>query len=273
MSILSVDQNLCLKDNECAEVCPKNIIDVDNNGYPHLDNNKQVECIKCGHCVTICPVSALALDGMKPECCSNLSDDWRVSSDVIDKFMKSRRSIRAYKKRKIEKEKLEKLIDIARYAPSGLNLQPVKWKIVNDREKLQQMVDLSIDWMKYVIKEKFPWAEALAMQKYVTEYEKGKDPILKGAPAVVIAYGNKKEVRLEKSSTIALSYLELAAYSFDLGVCWAGYFEAILKFCKPVRDMFELSRKDQCTGALMIGYPKYQYKKIPTRKPADIIWL
>jgi nitroreductase/NAD-dependent dihydropyrimidine dehydrogenase PreA subunit len=273
MDILAVEQSRCLKDRICTEVCPKNIIMIDNNGHPYIEENNQSECIKCGHCVVVCPVAALTLSDIKPSDCSDIFDSWKISSDAMDRFMKSRRSIRSYKKKNIEKEKLEKLIDIARYAPSGLNIQPVKWKIINDREKIQHMIDLSMDWMKYVIKEKFPWAEALNMHKFVAEYDSGKDPILKGAPAIIVAYGDKKEVSLERSSTIALSYLELASYSFDLGVCWAGYFEAIIKFCKPVRDIVGLSRKDQCTGVLMIGYPKFKYKKIPTRKPVDITWL
>ncbi|HJO93854.1 MAG TPA: nitroreductase family protein [Victivallales bacterium] len=273
MGIIKVDQNRCIKDKICSDVCPKNIIEIDDNGYPFIQESNQFECINCGHCASICPTAALMLHEIKPDTCLDIPENWKISSELIETFMKSRRSVRAYKGRSIEKEKLEKLIDIARYAPSGLNLQPVKWKILNDREKLQQIVNLSIDWMKYVIREEFPWAEALAMHKHVDEYEQGKDPILKGAPAIIIAYGDKKESSLEKSSTIALSYLELAAYSFNLGTCWGGYFEAILKFCKPVRDIIGLTRKDQCTGVLMIGYPKYKYKKIPLRKPADITWL
>jgi len=53
--------------------------------------------------------------------------------DVIKKglqIFRYRRSIRNYKTKAVEKEKIEKLIDMASYAPSGHNMQPVNWQIM-----------------------------------------------------------------------------------------------------------------------------------------------
>ena len=42
----------------------------------------------------------------------------------------------------------QKILDIARYAASGGNGQPVQWRIVYDPEEVDRLASLTVDWMK-----------------------------------------------------------------------------------------------------------------------------
>ena len=69
--------------------------------------------------------------------------------------------------------------------------------------------------------------------------------------------------------TIALTYLELAAPSIGLGCCWAGYFYAAATTFPPLQEALALPKNHQCFGAMMAGYPKFNYHRMPLRKYPD----
>ena len=59
--------------------------------------------------------------------------------DVYD-AMKKRRSIRKYRKGKISNDMLERLLECASIAPSGMNLQPWELVVVTDDETKKKLV-------------------------------------------------------------------------------------------------------------------------------------
>ncbi|MGZ7043125.1 MAG: nitroreductase family protein, partial [Methanobacterium sp.] len=50
--------------------------------------------------------------------------------DFLD-LVKSRYSVRAYKNQPVEEEKLEKILEAARFAPTAVNYQPFKIIVIN----------------------------------------------------------------------------------------------------------------------------------------------
>ncbi len=91
--------------------------------------------------------------------------------------MISRRSIRGYIKKPIEQEKVEQLLDVARFAPNGANRQVIHWVVVNDPVKVHRIAEMTIEWMK-AIKEKNPalYDEA-NLELFVGPWELGQDEI------------------------------------------------------------------------------------------------
>jgi len=53
-----------------------------------------------------------------------------------------RRSIRKYKKKKVEEEKIEKLLKAATAAPSAGNEQPWHFIVIRDRDKLNHLAEV-----------------------------------------------------------------------------------------------------------------------------------
>lgn len=58
--------------------------------------------------------------------------------NVLD-IAKKRYSVRAYKNKPVEKEKLDKILACAHVAPTAANLQPVKLLVVQDKKRLKSI--------------------------------------------------------------------------------------------------------------------------------------
>jgi len=124
----------------------------------------------------------------------------------LSEAIKGRRSIRAFKKRDVPEEIVEKLIDAASWAPSAGNIQP--WEFVIAR--------------KSAIKEKL--AQAALDQAFVEE-----------APLVIVVCANETRSSMGygfrgrtlyciQDTAAAIQNILLTTHSLGLGACWIGSF-------------------------------------------------
>ena len=70
-------------------------------------------------------------------------ESFTVDADNLLNFIKFRRSIRNFKSKKIEKEKIEKIIEAGRFTQTSTNSQDVSYTIVID--KLDKLKDLAFE--------------------------------------------------------------------------------------------------------------------------------
>ena len=145
-TIIKVDENLCINCGSCIRACPGGLITKEQFPVPIEDSWNL--CIDCGHCVAICPTEAMHQRSMGPEDCEAIDIQLIPQWDRVRQYLITRRSIRGYIKKPIEKEKIMQLLDVARYAPNGANRQVIRWVVVNDPVKVHQIAEMTIDWMK-----------------------------------------------------------------------------------------------------------------------------
>lgn len=271
MNQSNVDTGKCKHDGICAAVCPMNIIEL-KEGIPALVAGLEELCIKCGHCVAVCPHGALSFDEMKADDCPPLKKEMALGLAQAEQFLRSRRSIRTYLEKAVEREKLAKLVDMAHYAPTGTNSQQVQWLVINSREQMHNLAGMVVAMVRHLIKEEHPLAKAYRLERSVAAWEAGKDPILRGAPALVVAHAPKGYALAQVDSAIALTFLDLAAPATGLGTCWAGFFMMAAAQWPPLQQALALPDGHACFGALMIGYPAYEYHRLPLRKEAVVNW-
>ncbi|MDD5440066.1 MAG: nitroreductase family protein [Candidatus Omnitrophica bacterium] len=274
MAALTIDKTECISCGTCIAECPVRIIAMDPaEKIPAITKGAEELCINCGHCVCACPKSAASLDTMDVTDCKDLPQDWQLSPAKVEALLKGRRSIRNFKDDPVDKKILTQLIDTARYAPSGINRQPVKWAVVHEKAKVAELSKLVCEWMKGLIKNKAPLVEALRLEHIVQSCDEGHDRICRGAPHAVIAYALKDDMLAPQAATIALSYLDLIAVSYGLGTCWAGYVHMAVNASPDVVKFLGLSKKSACFGAMLVGYPKFDYYAIPLRNKPHIVWV
>lgn len=273
MKFFSVDRYRCVKCGACLASCPIKILKMDETmRLPVMVSKGEKICIRCGHCISVCPHRAISLQYMHHDHGIPLRHDWRIPPEKLEHFMKGRRSIRAYKKEPVDKAKLAKLIDIARYAPSGVNAQPVRWEIIYYKDRVHGLAQRVIGWMRTQIDGGSPLAKTLRMKRIVGAWDKNNDWVCRGAPHLVIAYAPKNDMAAAQDCTIALTYFELAAASAGIGTCWAGYASIAINMSNMVRRHVFLSNRMNCYGAMLVGYPKFNYHRIPARNKPHIIW-
>jgi len=273
MPLFKVDQQKCLRDGLCVAECPAKIIEIiGKEGFPTPVAGAERFCIECGHCVAVCPHGALSLKTMSPQACLPIQEELLLSPEQCEHFLRSRRAIRSYKDKRAPRELLQKLIEIARYAPTAHNSQPVHWLVIEDPKEGRRLGGLVAEWMRSLLVQNAELAISMNMDKVVAAWDKGIDLILRGAPHLAVAHGLATLPASQSSCVIALTYLELAAPSFGMGSCWAGYFTAAATFYPPLQEALALPKNHLTYGAVMIGYPQYRYQRMPSRHKPEITW-
>lgn len=271
--MINIDLDRCKRDRICAAECPMMLIGFkDRDAYPAAVLGAEELCIKCGHCVSVCPYEAISLADLEPGDCETVLKDSLPSQIQVEAFLKSRRSIRRFKPQPVDLQTLTHLIDIARFAPTGHNSQTVHWLVIKDPVKVQDLAGLTVEWMKYMIDKIPEVAASMHMDEIVAVWDKGVDRICRNAPHIIMAHGPSSIGTTAVSCSIALTYLELAAYSLGLGACWAGYLGSAAASFPPLTQMLKLPEGHKVYGAMMIGYPRYSYHRIPPRVPARVTW-
>ncbi|SFG78852.1 Nitroreductase [Desulfotomaculum arcticum] len=273
MSQLLIDREKCQKDGICVAECPIGIIAMEEaEGFPSYLPGTREFCIACGHCVAVCPHGALSLTGMPSGDCHPLQKELLLTPEQVRQFLTSRRSIRVYRDKPVDRETLQEIINVASYAPSGHNSQPVHWLVLQEKEKVRRFAALVVDWMRYMIQEMPERAKIMHLNRVVAGWEKGEDKVTRQAPHIVLVHARGDNMMAPAACTIAMTYLELAAYGFGLGACWAGYFYAAASSYPPMQEALELPAGHKSFGAMMLGYPKLKYHRIPLRTTPRINW-
>jgi nitroreductase len=207
---------------------------------------------------------------MPLEQCLPIYKKLEVSFKQASQLIKSRRSIREFRDKPVSRELITQIIDVARYAPTGHNMQEVQWLVIDNPEELKKLTAIGVDWFRSMAKGKTPWA--LEMQAIVRMHDLGINIFLRDAPAVVVAFAEKNNLMAATDCAIALSYFDLAAMTAGLGCCWNGYFYVAAQHFTPMIKAVALPEGFVPYVALNVGYPMYRYQRIPVRRPARIIY-
>lgn len=141
----------------------------------------------------------------------------------------NRRSIRSYLDKKIEDDKVDKLIRAGMQAPSAMNGQPWEFLVVQEKDTLKKLGEMSM------------------FSKMVG-----------GAPLAIVLLGNAKKMRAKaffpQDMGAASENILLEATYLGLGGVWLGV-NSISEREKFVREIFKLPEEIMPFGIIVIGYP------------------
>ena len=145
-------------------------------------------------------------------------------------IIRTRRSVRTFRKDPIPEEVLNRVLEAARVAPSGGNRQPWKFILVKDDTLRQKMISVCNN------------------QRFVAD-----------APLIVVACGQKLpinrggymgEMSMLLDVAIALTHLILAARAEGLGTCWIGAFKN-----DEIKELLGVPDEYEVVAATPLGYP------------------
>jgi len=165
--------------------------------------------------------------------------------EVFEAILK-RRSVREFLDKEVEKEKILKILEAGRWAPSGLNNQPWKFFVLKNQEMKKELAKLT----KYgYIIENAP-LNILVFLDLKESYDRTKDIMAIGA---------------------AIQNMLLEAVELGLGAVWLG---EILKNKEKVNSLLNLHSELELMAVISIGYPKAE-PEMSDRKPLEeiVTWV
>ena len=147
--------------------------------------------------------------------------------------IKDRRSIRTYKGERIPKDKLDKLLETARLAPSAANRQNWKFVVIENEQIKNQLVT------------------ACNNQAFV------------GTSSHVIAgIGDSAQKWHQVDLAIALEHIVLEAVELGLGTCWIGAFNE-----DEVKKILKIPQDKKVVALLTVGVPA----ESPAARPRKVL--
>jgi nitroreductase/NAD-dependent dihydropyrimidine dehydrogenase PreA subunit len=273
MGMIVIDEQRCKKEGLCAIECPAAIIRLNKDtGFPEMVAGGEERCLLCGHCVAVCPEGALSHKHSPLEVSPPIDPKLKLTEHQAMQFLRTRRSVRLYQDKPVEEEKIQKLIEIARYAPTGSNSQLVHWLVVDDKTRIKELAGLTIDYYRCLLKEEPQAATYASLPRAIAAWEAGYDAVLRNAPALVVASAPKEAYNGMIDVTLALCYLDLMAPVLGLGTCWAGMLQRALRFSPPIKEALGVPAEHPHHYPMMLGYPKVKYHRLPERRPPRITY-
>jgi len=262
-----INKDLCIKCGLCAKDCPTSALTMDE--FPVI--NEDV-CFGCGHCLAVCPTGALSILGKCPADSTPLEENL-PSEEQMETLIKGRRSIRHYCDENVDSETIQKLLDIASHAPTGVNVQSVQFTVIDNKETMDAFRDELYVKFADVLPDEIP--EGNHILEYLTlavnqHKENGSDILLRNAPHLVISSSPKNTPCAEADTHIALSYFELMAQSMGLGTLWDGLLKAALLSLPDLLVRLGVPEDHELGYVMLFGKPAVKYKRTIERDSANV---
>ena len=180
--------------------------------------------------------------------------------------IKGRRSIRRFKPDPVPEKVLERIFEMAIWAPSGMNLQNWYFVVITGerKEALVEIASKGYDYIEPVLKEVF------AEKPGVTESTKKFFQRLGGAPVLVFAYYAPTKEKPEtsvQSVAAAIQNLCLAAHAEGFGTCWMT---GPVHVAQHINEFLGIDDKT-LVAVIPIGYPD-ESPPAPKRKANRIVY-
>jgi nitroreductase len=201
--------------------------------------------------------------------------DFGALVDFADarRLILSCRSVRRYREEAVPEQEVLELLDVARRAPTGGNLQLVRWMAMSGREKAERFTALTMEWFDTVARHDPVISSRYNVDALMARYRGGYDPILRGAPNAVFALTDKNAVWGQTDCAIALTYFCLAAHAGNIGSCWCGFGVWALRDFAPLREFLGLGQDDFVHAIAFFGRSDLAYHALPPRKPLRLTWI
>ena len=288
--MITIDERRCNNCGLCVPICVRRILEEGENSVRITDPGM---CLYCGHCKAVCPTDAPQFSEGAEEFTPVPSQEEIPAAAPFFRFLRSRRSLRVYQERLVEKTKLKMIVEAGRYAPTGANRQACEYVVIGGRKTLDKICSLAIQNLlkqgkkiqeildehkrsqkplpeKMISRQNIP----AVWERIAKKWEEGVDQLLHHAPALVLIHMKKNMAATpEIDASIASTQMVLMAETLGLGTCYIGFLIWAVEDSKKLKKMLGIPPDHKSLIAFTIGYPDVKFLRLAARNPAKASWM
>jgi nitroreductase len=273
--MIVVDRDKCTGCGLCVKICHEHGV-VLADGWPSINSDV---CSTCAQCIAVCPQRGLSWDQVPPTAFDRAQ---LPSPEQLDELFRERRSMRFFKKDKIDRVLLEEIVGRAIYAPTeNFHLRAI---VADDAVIIAELEEALMAITRTLYKYLSPRFLVLlarplgfahtylrTMAKLEATVERGH--VFSSPPAAyVFIVGDKRIPLSDASAQYALANVMYYAQARGLGCGLCGNGQLFFDKNRTVRKRLGLHKRENILGTLMIGYPEVRFANAVNGKAVPIQW-
>jgi len=297
--IMKINKDVCTGCGLCIQSCPFKCWEMGDDNYPKM--KEEYICISCFNCMIPCPSGAISIEqayhvkegffdtdfpAIKPPLSPKDADGNPTEWTETERLILERRSVRHFKPNPVPESLIRRVLESARFAPSGGNHQPWKFTAVTDQEFIAQLEETihgvwaglhqaySNDDAAVSLVGNLPTGVFDPRTQYgIRCIAKKELPIFFKAPVVIFLGANDKMNNPEMSTGICGQNMNLAAMSLGLGFVWTNFGGVGANLIPEIKSKLGFGDSWQIQTAICIGYPKFKQKGLVPRHFRPVTWF
>lgn len=165
--------------------------------------------------------------------------------------IKSRRSIRSFSDRPVEKEVLDEIMKAASYAPSGMGLQSPKIVVLRDKETIEKLQTMN-----------------------GAVFGRPDERTFYGAPVVAVVFADPEMSTCVEDGSLTIGMMMLAAHALGVASCWIhrAKEEFETEEGRALKKKWGIDERYIGVGHCILGYAEGDAPKAKPRKEDYIIY-
>lgn len=280
-----IDESTCTVCGLCEEICGRDIFRVVDGVMHYAPADK---CIDCGHCTAICPEGALVrADGSAP---GPIEPALLPSAESLEHLFAARRSTRRFRPEVPPRELLERLVEAARFSPTGTNQQDTAIVVVTGADGIDRLrrriMARYADYEHHLssaVKRLFlstfvdrrlgdPGTRAY-LARFLAGHRAGGDPLFHRAPVVALLHTRGAASTPKDDCCLALHQMVLLGERLGLGSCYLGTVEVAFARTPALNELVGIPRGQTVLAAAAFGYPAVAFERLVDRQAPAVSWV
>jgi nitroreductase len=203
--------------------------------------------------------------------------------ETLLELVRARRSVRAFTDRPVSEEAVQKVIEVARWAPSGANSQPWEFIVIRDQATKDKMAVWARKHQELGHEAELTRPEEL---RWPSAARPVSDPVFKSTPVLILVIGDprvsksfplltcieREEQNFVSALANAFLLMTMAATSLGLGSHWASLVGSAYPSAM-IADLLGIPAGYRIYDMLGLGYPAMEPKPRVVRECKDLIHL
>lgn len=281
-ALINIDPQTCIRCRRCVKICPAQLFLSEPEGAVRVHDPQR--CIVCGHCVAACPTGAVLHESFPPERVHDFDRAALPTPEQMSLLCRTRRSNRAFTRKPVPQELLQRIVEAAHRAPTASNRQQVAFTLVTSPEALERISRFTVESFASVVRKlENPVLRPmlrLAMPQLYTylpglrhildEYARGNDLILRGATAVLLIHTPSDNRFGMQDANLAYQNGSLMAECLGVSQFYTGFVCTALRQDRRNAFVRSLGIEGTVHAGMALGMPQFLFTRYIDKQPLRV---